>query len=81
MRQVNIHYAKTHLSNLLHEVEGGVEVVIAKSGTPIAKLVPYKGAQKKRILGLDKGRFTVPDDFDDPSPEIETLFYGIKYDS
>jgi prevent-host-death family protein len=74
--EVNIHEAKTHLSRLLERVAMGEEVVIAKAGTPIAKLVPISTKPKKRILGSAKGEFVVPDDFNDPLPkEIEDLFY------
>lgn len=74
--EVNIHEAKTHLSKLLERVALGEEVVIAKAGTPVAKLVPVHSAPKTRILGSAKGEFVVPDDFNDPLPkEIEDLFY------
>ena len=52
------------------------EVIIAKAGTPVAKLVPLKKTPKKRVFGSAKGDFTVPDDFNDPDPEIEDLFYN-----
>ena len=78
MKQVNIHYAKTHLSNLLHEVEDGKIIIIAKSGTPIAKLVPIEDKAKEREFGLDIGLFEVPENFDDISIDIEGLFYGNK---
>jgi prevent-host-death family protein len=74
--EVNIHEAKTHLSRLLERVAMGEEVIIAKAGTPIAKLVPLKKAPKKRVFGSAKGDFTVPDDFNDPDPAIEDLFYN-----
>jgi len=73
--EVNIHEAKTHLSKLLERVALGEEVVIAKSGTPVAKLVPVGTRSKKRVLGTAKGDFVVPDDFDDADPEIERMFY------
>lgn len=74
--EVNIHEAKTHLSKLLERVALGEEVIIAKAGKPVAKLVPIDGAPKTRILGSAKGEFVVPDDFNDPLPkEIEDLFY------
>jgi prevent-host-death family protein len=76
MKQVNIHFAKTHLSKLMHEVEEGKVIVIAKAGTPIAKIVPIKETHRKRVLGLDKGKFEVPDDFDESCAEIEQMFYG-----
>jgi len=73
--EVNVHQAKTHLSRLLERVAMGEEVVIAKAGTPVAKLVPLNKKPKKRIFGSAKGEFTVPDGFDQPDPEIEDLFY------
>lgn len=65
---VNVHEAKTHLSRLLKRVSGGDEIVIAKAGKPIAKLVPI-GKPGKRVLGLDKGRVSIADDFDAPLPD------------
>jgi len=74
--EVNIHEAKTHLSRLLERVAMGEEVIIAKAGKPVAKLVPFEKRPKNRMLGSAKGEFTVPDDFNDPLPkEIEDLFY------
>ena len=74
--EVNIHEAKTHLSRLLERVAMGEEVIIAKAGKPVAKLVPLDNRPKNRILGSAKGEFTVPDDFNDPLPKgIEDLFY------
>ncbi|HME35845.1 MAG TPA: type II toxin-antitoxin system Phd/YefM family antitoxin [Candidatus Sulfotelmatobacter sp.] len=74
--EVNIHEAKTHLSKLLERVALGEEVIIAKAGKPVAKLVPLSNEPKTRILGSAKGEFVVPDDFNDPLPkEIEDLFY------
>ena len=74
--EVNVHEAKTHLSKLLERVVLGEEVIIAKAGKPVAKLVPVDTNPKKRIIGTAKGEFVVPDGFDDPLPkEIEDLFY------
>jgi prevent-host-death family protein len=74
--EVNIHQAKTHLSRLLERALLGEEVIIAKAGKPIAKLVPLDRHPKWRKLGSAKGVFTVPDDFNDPLPkEIEDLFW------
>jgi len=74
--EVNIHEAKTHLSRLLERVAMGEEVIIAKAGTPVAKLVPIGSKSKTRKLGSAKGEFVVPDDFNAPLPaEIEDLFY------
>ena len=73
--EVNVHEAKTHLSKLLERVALGEEVIIAKAGTPVAKLVPFDQQPQTRIFGSAKGEFTVPDDFNEPDPEIEALFY------
>ncbi len=75
---VNIHAAKTHLSRLVEQAAAGEEVVIAKSGTPIAKLGPLdRGGRKKRRLGLLAGRLKVPADFDAPlAADILDAFEG-----
>jgi prevent-host-death family protein len=63
--EVGVHEAKTTLSELLRRVGAGEEVVITRSGRPIAKLVPVTEGRRRR-LGVDEGRMTVPDDFDAP---------------
>jgi prevent-host-death family protein len=73
--EVNIHEAKTHLSRLLERVAIGEEVIIAKAGKPVAKLVPIKGEKRNFKFGSAKGDFVVPEDFNEPDPEIEDLFY------
>lgn len=76
MRAVNVHEAKTHLSRLLKRVEAGEEIVIARAGKPVARLVSAEPAPQPRRLGEDEGRFEVPEDFDSPLPrEIEDAFY------
>jgi prevent-host-death family protein len=69
MPTVNIHEAKTHLSRLLDEVVAGDDVVIAKAGKPIARLIPFVSPSKKRKLGILAGKLNVPVDFDAPLPE------------
>ena len=69
MRKVNIHEAKTHLSRLVELASAGEEIILAKSGKPVARLVPLSDRRPRRKLGLLQGRFTVPDDFDEPLPE------------
>ena len=69
MTLVNVHEAKTHLSRLLARVVEGEEIVIAKSGNPIARLVAVESRHRRRVFGQDRGLFEVPDDFDDPLPE------------
>jgi prevent-host-death family protein len=67
---VNIHAAKTHLSRLVEEAAAGKDIIIAKAGTPVAKLGPLvPTGRKKRRLGLLSGRITVPADFDAPLPD------------
>jgi len=74
--EVNIHEAKTHLLRLLERVALGEDVIIAKAGKPVAKLVRFGELPKVRFLGSVKGEFVVPDDFNDPLPrEIEDLFW------
>jgi prevent-host-death family protein len=69
MLKVNIHAAKTHLSRLLLRVAAGEEVIISKAGRPVAKLVPFSVPGRERVLGRDKGRITIADDFDAQLPE------------
>lgn len=77
MEQVNIHQAKTQLSRLVERAEAGEEIIIARSGKPIAKLVPIGPTEERRVLGRMKGQFRVPDDFDAPLPrEVLDSFYG-----
>ncbi len=66
---VNTHQAKTNLSRLIERVMAGEEVVIARAGRPVAKLVPYRTDAEPRHLGCLKGEFAIPDDFDAPLPE------------
>ena len=66
--QVNIHEAKTTLSALLRRVVEGEEVLIARAGKPVARLVPFRPRQH-RVIGMDDGAFVVPDDFDAPLPD------------
>ncbi len=74
--KVNIHHAKTHFSKLLEKVQLGEEIVIAKAGTPVAKLVPIHSKPEPRILGSAKGMFRMPEDFDAPlPPEVEDSFW------
>ena len=65
----NVHEAKTHLSRLLDKVTEGEEVVIAKAGVPVARLVPARPAAGPRALGIAKGRVFIADDFDAPLPK------------
>ena len=68
MRTVNVLEAKTTLSALLVAVEEGEEIVIARAGTPVARLVKIREAHE-RVLGADDGRIWIADDFDTFVPE------------
>lgn len=76
MKSVNLHYAKTHLSRLVDQALAGEEVVIARAGTALVRLTPVEPTRAPRRLGRDRGRIVIHDDFDEPMPEIEELFYG-----
>ncbi len=69
MIKVNVHEAKTNLSRLLLRVAAGEDVVISKSGRPVARIVAFSESHKPRPLGLDEGLFDVPEDFNAPLPE------------
>lgn len=74
---VNMHEAKTRLSQLVDAVQSGAEpeVIIARNGVPAARLVPI-AKKPKPVWGLEKGKFIVPDNIDELNPEIEKLFHG-----
>lgn len=76
MRQVNIHEAKTHLSQLLEDVARGDDIIIAKAGKPIARLVAIDNDTAPRPLGLLKGKIWIADDFDAPLPEEILQSFG-----
>ncbi|MGH3086270.1 MAG: type II toxin-antitoxin system Phd/YefM family antitoxin [Rubrobacteraceae bacterium] len=69
VKTVNVHEAKTHLSRLLERVSAGEEIIIAKSGKPVARLVPEKKRVKRRKPGGGIGRITIKESFYDPLPE------------
>ena len=73
MRQVNVHEAKTQLSRLLQAVEDGEEIVIARAGKPVAKLVPAPDG-RPREPGWLKGQIWISPDFDEPDEQIERDF-------
>jgi prevent-host-death family protein len=75
MRTVNVHAAKTNLSSLLEDVQRGEEVVIAKAGKPIARIVPFAPPPRQRKPGLLRGKVWAAADAWEPDPELERLFY------
>jgi prevent-host-death family protein len=73
---VNIHEAKTHLSRLVERAAAGEEIIVAKAGKPLAKLVPYEVQKEPRQMGGWEGRVWIADDFDAEDPEITRMFEG-----
>lgn len=74
---VNIHEAKTHFSQLVDAASKGQEIVIAKAGTPVAKLVAIESKKPRVKFGVLKGKIILSEDFDAPLPDdIIDLFEG-----
>jgi prevent-host-death family protein len=69
MNTVNIHEAKTHFSMLLNKVKAGEEVIIAKAGKPVARIVPFQQKNSERVPGSAKGKIKIRDDFYLPLPK------------
>jgi prevent-host-death family protein len=75
METINIDQAQIDLSQLLLRVEDGEEIIIANQGIPIAKLIPFHpSTDRRRSLGIDRGRFTVPEDFNALPVDILAAF-------
>jgi prevent-host-death family protein len=72
----NIHQAKAHLSELITRALAGEDVLIARAGHPLVRLVPIEQDLKPRQGGQLRGKVWIAEDFDAPDPEIEELFYG-----
>lgn len=75
MQIVNIHEAKTNLSKLIAQVLEGEDIVIAKAGKPVAKIIHYEEKLEPRKMGLLKGQIWMSDDFDEEDEELNKLFY------
>ena len=67
--KVNIHEAKTHFSRFLDRINNGEEVIIAKAGKPVARLIPISRKSHPRKAGSAKGKIQISRDFDAPLPE------------
>ncbi len=77
MAIVNIHEAKTHLSKLVQRATAGEEIIIAKAGKPVAKLIPYESnSEPRRAGGSWKGKVWMADDFDELPEDIAAAFRG-----
>ena len=78
MKTVNMLEAKSSLSRLVAAVEEGQEreIVIARNGRPVARLVPIQASMSQRRLGVAAGKFRVPDEIDESNADIARLFSG-----
>jgi prevent-host-death family protein len=77
MPTVNIHHAKTHFSRLVDLAAGGEEIIIAKAGKPVARLVPYVTKGAVRLPGTMRGKIRIKKNFDAPLPkELRDSFEG-----
>lgn len=81
MKTVNIQAAKTHLSRLVEEAARGEEIIIAKAGKPMVRLVPVSSLTGPRRLGLLAGQIREAEGCWAPDPELEALFYGEDEDA
>jgi prevent-host-death family protein len=75
-KTVNVHEAKTNFSKLLKLVERGEEIVIARAGHPVARLIGLAHAPTDRTPGTARGLISIADDFDAPIPDLERAFEG-----
>jgi prevent-host-death family protein len=71
---INIYEAKTHLSRLIRKTLEGEEVIIAKAGIPLVRLVPADSGKKPVKFGLLKGQIQIAEDFDEFGPELQRMF-------
>jgi prevent-host-death family protein len=70
----NISQAKAELSALVEQVQKGTEVILAKAGKPVAKIVPFRGPARPRVPGSMAGEIWIAPDFDDLPEEIASAF-------
>jgi prevent-host-death family protein len=78
VKAVNIHAAKTHLSRLVDEAAAGADIVIAKAGKPMVRLVPVVSRGRRRGFGAMKGRIRIAASFDAPLPAAIARAFGVK---
>ena len=74
MKTVNIHAAKTHLSRLVEEAVNGEEIVIAKAGRPVVRLVALDAERRRRSFGSLKGKIWMSDDFNELGDDLASAF-------
>jgi prevent-host-death family protein len=77
-KTVNLHAAKTHLSRLVDEAVKGEDVVIAKAGKPVVRLVPVVERRRRAGFGADKGKIRIRGDFDAPLPGDLLRLFGAR---
>jgi prevent-host-death family protein len=80
MTKVNMHEAKSRLSELVEKAKKGEEIVIAKNGDPQALLIAYRKLGEKDWFGMDEGKGWIADDFDELPADILAAFYGENED-
>jgi prevent-host-death family protein len=78
MKTVNIQAAKTQLSTLVEEAAAGEEIIIAKAGKPVARLLPLPKKDIRKTLGMWKGKVWMSDDFDAPLPPDLLKAFGVE---
>jgi prevent-host-death family protein len=78
MSTVNIHHAKTHLSKLVDRAAGGEEIIIAKDGKPVARLLPYVDKGTVRRPGAMRGKIRIRKTFDAPLPKDLIASFAAK---
>ena len=71
MKTVNLYEAKTRLSELAGAAAGGEEIVIARHGKPLARLMPVEGRKRSDFFGMDRGLVVIADDFDETPPDFK----------
>ncbi len=72
---VGMHEAKTNFSRLVRQANDGDDIVVENNGAPVARIVPYVEALRRRKGGLAKGKIWMSPDCWDPDPDLERLFY------
>jgi prevent-host-death family protein len=78
MTTVNIHQAKTTLSRLIEQAQNGEEVVLAKAGKPVARIVPFVTGSAPRKPGILRGKLWISTDFDAPLPADLRKAFGVE---
>jgi prevent-host-death family protein len=73
---LNVYEAKSKFSDVLNRVEAGEDIVIARAGRPVARLIPYVERIAPRVPGLLRGQIWIADDFDETPEDLIASFYG-----